>query len=126
MREQLGPPRRWLWTGHVVGQWRSVLLQLGGIVLPILGQLVVVGRAAQLGQIGFLFLPEKLAGDVCRIGPLRGLQRIFSVANVVRLAFGLFKILWSSGWPADDLWRERDSIPGMSGRAGPTDRCVAG
>lgn len=59
---------------------------------PVLGLLLVAGVLAHLLQTGLLFLPDKLMPDASRISPLKGLARIFSLENVVRLGFGLFKI----------------------------------
>ena len=43
-------------------------------------------------QVGPLFLPNKLAPDFSRINPFKGVQRLVSISNFVRLGFGLFKI----------------------------------
>jgi flagellar biosynthetic protein FlhB len=45
-----------------------------------------------LAQVGILFLPQKLAPDFSRVDPLKGAKRLFSMTNLVRLAFGIFKI----------------------------------
>ena len=50
------------------------------------------GGGGQPGGVGFLFLPEKLAFDLNRLDPLQGMRRIFSLAGVMRLSFGLVKL----------------------------------
>ena len=67
-------------------------LELGRNLLPLFGLLLAAGVAVNLAQVGFLFLPEKLAPDITRLDPLKGMRRIFSLPGVMRLAFGLVKI----------------------------------
>jgi len=92
-RQQLGS-KAWLQTDvqSATSAWNTALLRLGWAMAPFLGLLVLVGVLANLGQVGWLFLPQKLAPDLSRIDPLKGAQRLFSLTNVVRLGFGLFKI----------------------------------
>lgn len=73
--------------------WSRAMSGLAKSFLPLFGVLVVVALAANIGQVGFLFLPAKLAPDPNRINPLKGLQRMFSMNSAMRLAFGVFKII---------------------------------
>ena len=114
-RRQLGDPAElhvdvpWaVHECHVVGSG------LAWVMLPILGLIFVAAVAVNMGQTGFLFLPQKLAIDFKRINPLSGLQRLFTVSNLMRLAFGVFKVLVVAvvaGW---SLWRSCDTILGLS------------
>lgn len=70
-----------------------VLEALGRGGLPVLLPLMLIGVVASLVQTGFLFVPSRVMPDVSRLSPLRGVQRIFSMAGVMRLGFGLFKVL---------------------------------
>jgi flagellar biosynthetic protein FlhB len=70
-----------------------VLQGLARTGLPILLLLMLVAVLASLVQTGFLFVPERAMPDFARISLIRGVQRIFSLAGVVRLGFGLFKVL---------------------------------
>ena len=54
-------------------------------LLPIFGILLIGAVLVNLMQIGFLFLPQKLAPDVGRLYPLQGLRRVFSLTNLARL-----------------------------------------
>ena len=54
---------------------------------------MILAVLIHLGQIGFLFLPNKLAPEWNRISPLKGVQRLFSWNSSMRVAFGIFKIL---------------------------------
>jgi flagellar biosynthetic protein FlhB len=73
--------------------WNRLLLELGRHLLPLFGLLVLAAVAANVFQFGFLMLPEKLAPDISRIDPLAGMRRIFSLASLVRLGFGLVKVV---------------------------------
>jgi flagellar biosynthetic protein FlhB len=81
----------------VVRLARGVLVELAGVVLPILGAAFLLAVLAALSQVGFLWLPEKLAPDPSRIDPLKGLKRIFSANNAVRLLFGVLKLTLVTG-----------------------------
>ncbi len=43
-------------------------------------------------QVGLLIAPEKLAPKLSNISPLSGVKRILSIAGLMRLLFGLFKL----------------------------------
>ena len=77
----------------IAEQSRTMFGELAKAALPILAALLAVGIASHLVQFGFLFLPNRLAPDFNRINPLKGFGRIFSLSNLVRLGFGIVKIL---------------------------------
>ena len=64
-RSQLGG-QPWLTvdTEFVVSHWNATLWALGRYLLPILGLLCLAGVAVNVLQIGFLFLPQRLAFDL--------------------------------------------------------------
>lgn len=72
--------------------WTRTLGGLGAALGPVLGVALVVGVVANLAQVGFLFVPEKLQPDVSRLDPLAAAGRMFAVPNLVRLAMGLLKL----------------------------------
>jgi flagellar biosynthetic protein FlhB len=90
------------------------LVQLSGEVswglLPILGTLLITGVLIHLGQVGFLFLPQKLAMDFERVNPLTNASRIFSMTSVVHLGFGMMKVVLVSVVAAISLWGERERV----------------
>jgi flagellar biosynthetic protein FlhB len=87
---------------------------------PILGLLVLAGVLINLGQVGFLFLPQKLALDWQRINPLTNANRIFSTTSAIHLGFGLLKVILVATVAAISLWGERDRILTLSDQeAGP-------
>jgi flagellar biosynthesis protein FlhB len=104
-RSQLGG-EPWLTadTDFVIGQWNATLWAVGRHVLPILGLLCLGAVAVNVLQVGFLFLPQRLALDFARLDPLAGLRRIFSAAGAVRLGFGVVKLLVISAVVCAALW----------------------
>ncbi|OHB78610.1 MAG: flagellar biosynthesis protein FlhB [Planctomycetes bacterium RBG_16_64_10] len=74
-------------------QWSLVLAQMAGSLVPIFGLLLLSGLAVGLLQVGFLFVPERVAPDISRVDPLQGLQRLLSLTALMRLGFGLFKVV---------------------------------
>jgi len=55
--------------------------------------LMFTAVAANILQIGFLWLPDKLAIDFTRLDPIKGFGRIFSMQSVVRFLMGIVKIV---------------------------------
>jgi flagellar biosynthetic protein FlhB len=73
-------------------QLGETLLSVGKVLVPLFGLLLLAAIASNLLQFGFLWLPEKLMPDFNRLNPLSAFGRIFSMQNIVKLMFGLFKI----------------------------------
>jgi flagellar biosynthetic protein FlhB len=94
---------------------RGLFVELAWVLLPILGAAFLLTALAALSQVGFLWLPEKLAPDLSRIDPLKGLGRIFSANNAVRLLFGLLKLAIVTGVAYVCLSREAEAILGLVG-----------
>ncbi len=94
LMQQLGGDS-WL-TGDsefLVERWQEMTYGLGKVLLPVLGLGMLLAVIIHLLQVGPMFLPEKLIPDFSRVDPLRGMQRLFSLPNVVRLAFGILKVV---------------------------------
>jgi flagellar biosynthetic protein FlhB len=99
---------------EVVSQWLKVLYGLSKVMLPIFGTFFLVAILANLGQVGFLFLPSKLGFDTSRISPFKGVKRLISISSFVRFGFGIFKIIvvaTVAGW---SLWGQRAEIFGLT------------
>jgi len=103
----------------VISQWTATLLALARYLLPIMGLLFVGAVLVNMLQVGVLFLPQKLAPDLTRIDPIKGFGRVFSLAGVMRLCFGIFKIAVIAGVALASLYGERETILGLSGLAVP-------
>jgi flagellar biosynthetic protein FlhB len=114
-RHQLG--EAWLsadaqfFTAH----WNATALELGTVLLPLLGLLMLAALALSLTQTGFLFLPERLVPDLSHIDPLKGLTRIFSLAGAVRLGFGILKIVLVAAVAYFSLAGQWETVLSMSG-----------
>lgn len=57
--------------------------------------LILVGAAvaANIAQIGFLWLPNKLAFDITKLDPIKGFGRIFSMQSLMRFLMGVVKLV---------------------------------
>jgi flagellar biosynthetic protein FlhB len=87
--------------------------ELGKVLVPALGALLLAALVANIGQTGLLFLPEKINLDFTRLNPISGLKRIFALSGFVRLLFGLFKVVIVAGVAVASLWSKRAAILGM-------------
>lgn len=78
--------------GGTVGHIHQVAQDAAWALAPIFIVVFLAGVIGHLLQGGLLFLPDRLAPDLNRINPIKGLGRLFSLSNVMRLAFGIFKL----------------------------------
>ena len=74
-------------------KWSEVNLGLVWTLFPILALLMLIAVVCNLAQVGILFLPDKVAPDPSHINPYKGVKRLFSLTNAVKLGFGIFKIM---------------------------------
>jgi len=93
--------------------------QLCIVLLPILALLMLGGILTSILQVGFLWLPDKLSPDVSRLSPLAGLQRIFSLTGVMRLGFGLLKMVLVAVVATSIVWLRWDEVMRAGGLAAP-------
>jgi len=105
----------WLSTDldSVMVDFHGVLSGLGKALLPILGGMLLAAVAVNLAQVGFLFVPNRLAPDLSRLSLIKGLGRLFSITNAARLGFGLFKIVVIAAVAFVSLYGNRDAILGL-------------
>jgi len=61
--------------------------------LPILSVMFFAGIAVNVSQTGLLVTPSAAGVKLKHISPLAGFQRIASVRGIMRLTFGIFKVL---------------------------------
>jgi flagellar biosynthesis protein FlhB len=97
-------------TASVMTHWHLVIQGLTTALLPLLGLLMLAGVLTNVLQIGFLFVPERIAPDFTRLSPLQGLGRIFSITGATRLTFGLFKVAVILAVAGGVLWSRRIDI----------------
>ncbi|GIW98596.1 MAG: flagellar biosynthetic protein FlhB [Pirellulaceae bacterium] len=101
------------WDFHdtsVLGWMVATLSQCGWSLLPLMLGVILTILVNNWLQIGFLFLPERLAMDWRHVDPLKGLQRIASLKNAMRLGFGLLKICLVGCVIVFGLWTQWEGI----------------
>ncbi|MBP89661.1 MAG: flagellar biosynthesis protein FlhB [Planctomycetaceae bacterium] len=101
-------------AANFVAESQAVFLDLARLLLPILGLLVLVAFVVNVGQVGFLFVPKKLAFDFSKLSPLRGFQRLFSISSAARLGFGIFKLVIVTAVAIWAVWAEQAQILSLS------------
>lgn len=94
----------------LMAQWQTVVLGLAKAVLPILGLLFLGAVLVQVAQTGLMYVPSALALDFNRVNPVQGFSRIFSISSVMRLVFGLIKVLLISVVAGICLWQRKDEV----------------
>lgn len=67
--------------------------RLAVAAVPMLIAMFVAGVMVNILQAGFLFSPAKIQPKLSNISPLAGAKRILSLQGVMRLGFGIFKVL---------------------------------
>ena len=74
-----------------------IVLRTGALlavaILPISSIFFLGTIAINLAQTGIVILPEKAMPNWSHVNPLNGFARLFSLPNVMRLAFGVFKLV---------------------------------
>jgi flagellar biosynthesis protein FlhB len=92
--------------------FNSSVLQCMVAVLPIMLIVCAIVVVNNWMQVGFMFLPEKLNVDFGRVNPLSGLQRLFALPNIARIAFGVLKITLVTIVMGLGIWGKWDLILG--------------
>jgi flagellar biosynthetic protein FlhB len=82
--------------------------------LPILVVMAFAGILVNVMQTGILITPERLMPKLENISPLAGAKRILSLQSVMRLGFGLFKLMIVAWVAYAAIMKYRDTILGMS------------
>ncbi len=115
-RQQLGG-EPWIESSPnlAASQARRVLSGLVKHLLPIFGLMLAGAVLVNVVQTGPVFVPQRVLPDLTRIDPLRGVKRLCSLANVVRLGFGIFKVLVIMAVAFVSLYAEREAILSMTG-----------
>ena len=70
----------------------DALLELGLVMAPLMGLLLVMAFASSIGQFGFLYAPKKIRPKLSNISVLSGVKRMFSMPAVVEFLKGLIKL----------------------------------
>lgn len=93
-----------------VAETHKVLQDLAGLLLPVFGVMLLVAVVFNIGQVGFIFAPKKLALDFSKLSPLKGFQRLFSVSSAARLGFGVFKLIIVAAIGVWAVWGEQANV----------------
>jgi flagellar biosynthesis protein FlhB len=102
-------------SASVVDLGRRTLCQMAIVLLPVLGFLLLAAVVSQVGQFGFLFVPQKLAPDAQRLNPVVNWQRLVAADNWARTGLCTLKlaaVLTVAGW---SLWSLRWEIMSLGG-----------
>jgi len=111
MRHQLSDSAQLTTTQNtMLSEWLRIQLNLAAVLLPILGLTMLAGVLTSVLQVGFLWVPQRVAPDISRLSPLAGWQRIFSLQGTMRLGFGLVKVLVISVVAGVVLWRRWEEV----------------
>ncbi|MBW3599704.1 MAG: EscU/YscU/HrcU family type III secretion system export apparatus switch protein [Planctomycetes bacterium] len=105
--------------GTISVQAGAVGRELASAMLPLLAVIVIAAVLVNLAQVGFLFLPQKLAFDLNRVNPLSGFQRLFSLPSAARFGFGLFKVVIVGIVAGLSVWGQGDEILALVGASVP-------
>jgi flagellar biosynthetic protein FlhB len=103
---------------------RAILLAFGRVLAPLLGVLLVAALMGNLGQTGWLCVPDRLAPDPSRINPLTGLQRLCSAANMMHVVLAVLKVTAILGLAAWVIWNDRQQLLTLGTR--PAAQAIAG
>jgi len=90
-----------LWTS---ARWFLVL------ALPLALVPFVAALLTGFAQVGFRAVPERLAPDISRIDPIRGLKRVFGLDSVMKLVLDSAKVLLVLGVALWSAWGLAEAI----------------
>ncbi|MFF2752581.1 flagellar biosynthesis protein FlhB [Psychrobacillus sp. NPDC058041] len=94
--------------------YKSLLMEMAKILLPIMGVAVVAAIAANFFQFGLLFTTEPLKFDLKKIDPIKGLKRIFSLKAVIELLKSILKISFIGSVTTLILWMNLEKVLSLS------------
>jgi flagellar biosynthetic protein FlhB len=106
-------------VGDASAHAARLAIALAQVVLPLLALILLLATISHFVQVGFVFLPQKAALDWNNINPLRGLQRIFSTSNVMRLVFGIVKVAVALSVASWCVWHDQEQLLGCGGLSTP-------
>jgi flagellar biosynthesis protein FlhB len=102
-------------AGFLQHHWNTLMWQLATTALPIIAVPMFVAIAVLLMQVGVMFLPQKAMPDWSHVNPLATLGRMFSMASVMRLTFGLFKVAVVATVAGVTLFNRSDEVLALAG-----------
>lgn len=106
-----------LTENNVADLFNALVIFTARSLAPLFLLALVVGVAAQLVQIGFLFHPEWIVFKPERIDPIKGLKRIYSLRAIVELIKSMLKILLIGCVAFSVIWINRNPIIETAGKS---------
>ncbi len=91
----------------------EVLQQVGLIIMPLLLVLLILGVAANLLQVGFLFTLKPFKPKLSKFNPITGMKKFVSLKALVELLKSLFKVSFIGGISWLVLRGELAAIPSL-------------
>ena len=76
-----------------IGRMNEIFDLMVLILLPILGVVILVAVAANMGQFGFLMSSDQIMPKAEKISPLAGMKRIFSAKQLIETLKNILKIV---------------------------------
>lgn len=80
-------------AGHLRMMLANLSQDIGLILAPIMGLLVVIALVSNVGQSGLIFATEKVMPDIEKISIIKGAKRLASSRAVVEFLKGISKLL---------------------------------
>ena len=91
----------------------EVLQHVGLILMPLLLVLLILGIAANLLQVGFLFTLKPFVPKLSKFNPITGMKKFVSLKSLVELLKSVFKVSFIGGISWLVLRGELDAIPSL-------------
>lgn len=111
VKQAFSDPVIQLESSNEPAQWiLRCLLHLGMLLAPVLLTIMAAAILGNLFQAGWLFLPQKLMPDFSRLDVLKGMQRLVSPSNFVRLGFSLSKMSLIGTVAIYVIWPKREEV----------------
>lgn len=102
-------------TDLAIANTSAMAIRLGWIILPLMLAMFAAGILINVSQAGLLFTPNKMMPEWKHINPVSGIKRILSLQGVMRLAFGIFKIIIIAVIAYLAIRQQQDAILGVAG-----------
>ncbi|MBC8337907.1 MAG: flagellar biosynthesis protein FlhB [Rhodospirillales bacterium] len=78
---------------HLLLTMADVTSNVGLLLAPLLGLLLILGIASNVAQFGLMFSPEKVKFDLSKISVLKGTKRMFSQRALMEFLKGILKLV---------------------------------
>jgi len=79
--------------GHLRAMFIDLSQEVGLILAPLLGLMVLLAIAANVGQFGLTLSTEKIKPELNKIGLLKGAKKILSIRSIMEFVKGMVKLV---------------------------------